>query len=86
MSEKHQFDRFAALCALRHSLQESGRCAVGNQVRSREGDALLGTYGGFQHVVLEYARNILGFENAAHAEYDPYASRMFVRRSLKRLV
>lgn len=39
---------------------------------------LLGTCGGFQHVVLEYARNVLGFEDAQHAEYDPYASRLFV--------
>src|SRR5512139_1724215 len=32
----------------------------------------LGTCGGFQHIVLEYARNVLGFEDAQHAEYDPY--------------
>ena len=41
---------------------------------------LLGTCGGFQHVVLEYARNVLGCEDAAHAEYDPYASRLFISR------
>jgi CTP synthase (UTP-ammonia lyase) len=39
---------------------------------------LLGTCGGFQHVVLEFARNVLGFADAQHAEYDPYASRLFV--------
>jgi CTP synthase (UTP-ammonia lyase) len=39
---------------------------------------LLGTCGGYQHVVLEYARNVLGFADAAHAEYDPYASNLFV--------
>jgi CTP synthase (UTP-ammonia lyase) len=39
---------------------------------------LLGTCGGFQHVVLEFARNVLGFADAEHAEYDPYASRLFV--------
>lgn len=37
-----------------------------------------GTCGGFQHMVLEYARNVLGFHDAQHAEYDPYASRLFV--------
>jgi CTP synthase (UTP-ammonia lyase) len=42
------------------------------------GIPLLATCGGFQHVVLEYARNVLGFADAAHAEYDPYASRLFV--------
>jgi CTP synthase (UTP-ammonia lyase) len=40
----------------------------------------LGTCGGFQHMVLEYARNVLGFRDAQHAEYDPYASRLFVTR------
>ncbi|MCL7421870.1 MAG: CTP synthase [Methylobacter sp.] len=38
----------------------------------------LGTCGGFQHIVIEYARNVLGFEDAQHAEYDPYASRLFI--------
>ena len=40
----------------------------------------LGTCGGFQHMILEYARNVLGFADAHHAEYDPYASRFFVSR------
>lgn len=39
---------------------------------------LLGTCGGFQHVVIEYARHVLGVTDAAHAEYDPYASRLFI--------
>lgn len=38
----------------------------------------LGTCGGCQHIILEYARNALGFNDAQHAEYDPYASRLFV--------
>ena len=38
----------------------------------------LGTCGGFQHMVLEYARNALGFRDAQHAEYDPYASTLFI--------
>lgn len=46
---------------------------------AREQDIpLLGTCGGYQHVVLEYARNVLGFTDAAHAEYDPYASDLFI--------
>lgn len=39
---------------------------------------LLGTCGGCQHVVIEFARNVLGITDAAHAEYDPYASRLIV--------
>lgn len=30
----------------------------------------LGTCGGFQHAMIEYARNVLGWEDAAHAETD----------------
>jgi CTP synthase (UTP-ammonia lyase) len=29
-------------------------------------------------MVIEYARNVLGFHDAQHAEYDPYASNLFV--------
>jgi CTP synthase (UTP-ammonia lyase) len=43
-----------------------------------EGVPLIGTCGGFQHVVVEFARTVLGFEDAQHAEYDPYASTLFV--------
>jgi CTP synthase (UTP-ammonia lyase) len=43
-----------------------------------EGIPLIGTCGGFQHVVLEYARNVLGVAGAQHAEYDPNASSLFV--------
>ena len=38
----------------------------------------LGTCGGFQHMILEYARNVLNFKDAQHAEYDPYASDLFI--------
>jgi CTP synthase (UTP-ammonia lyase) len=37
-----------------------------------------GTCGGFQHLIIEYARNVLGFMDASHAEYDPYASNLFI--------
>lgn len=30
----------------------------------------LGTCGGFQHALIEYARNVLGWQDAAHAETD----------------
>ena len=32
----------------------------------------LGTCGGFQHMIIEYARNVLGHEAAQHAEYTEY--------------
>ena len=42
------------------------------------GVACFGTCGGFQHMIIEYARNVLGFKDADHAEYDPYASNLFI--------
>lgn len=35
---------------------------------------LLGTCGGFQHLVVEYARNVLGVRDAEHAEFSPDAA------------
>jgi CTP synthase (UTP-ammonia lyase) len=35
----------------------------------------LGTCGGFQHAVIEYARNVLGWTDAEHAETAPDATR-----------
>ena len=37
-----------------------------------------GTCGGFQHMVIEYARNVLGVGTAQHAEYDPSAADAFI--------
>lgn len=44
------------------------------------GIPLLGTCGGFQHIILEYARHVLGFSDATHAEYNPYSSQLFISR------
>jgi len=56
-------------------------CAPGSPFRSLDGALLgiehsrasrlpfLGTCAGFQHGVIEYARNVLGHQRAAHAEY-----------------
>lgn len=39
---------------------------------------VIGTCGGFQHMVIEFARNVLDIKDAEHAEYDPYASKLVV--------
>lgn len=52
-------DELAAIRAIRHA-RESGT-------------PFLGTCGGFQHALVEYARNVLGRADAAHAETDPDA-------------
>jgi CTP synthase (UTP-ammonia lyase) len=38
----------------------------------------LGTCGGFQHAVLEFVRNVIGDEEAKHAELDPTASSLAI--------
>ncbi|MFG2606147.1 hypothetical protein ACGFT2_21750 [Streptomyces sp. NPDC048514] len=38
----------------------------------------LGTCGGFQHALLEYARNVCGLAGAAHAENDPGAEDLLI--------
>ena len=49
--------------------------------RAREhGQPLLASCGGFQHVVLEYARNVAGIEDAEHEETDPEAHDAVVTR------
>ncbi len=57
---------FGTISAIRHAREQS--------------IPLLGTCGGFQHIILEYARHVLGFSDATHAEYDPYASKLFISR------
>ena len=39
---------------------------------------LLGTSAGFQHIVLEHGRNVLGIHDAAHAESDPGAPTLMI--------
>ena len=38
----------------------------------------LGTCGGFQHAVIEYARNVMGWTDAEHAETAPQAQRQVI--------
>jgi CTP synthase (UTP-ammonia lyase) len=38
----------------------------------------LGTCGGFQHAVIEYARNVMGWVDAEHAETAPQAERQVI--------
>ena len=42
------------------------------------GIPLLGTCAGFQHMVIEFARRVVGDAGAQHAEYDPEAGSLFI--------
>ncbi|HEU0194642.1 MAG TPA: hypothetical protein VFQ71_10615 [Gaiellales bacterium] len=44
----------------------------------RSGMPLVGTCGGFQHIVVEFARSVLGLADADHAETRPDADRLAV--------
>ena len=73
------FDRFAAIWVAPGSPYKNlDRTLWAIRCAREHGIPCLGTCGGFQHMVLEYARNVLGFKEAQHAEYDPYASDLFV--------
>ena len=72
---------FAGLWASPGSPYRSMAGALSGIRFAREhGVPLLGTCGGLQHMIVEFARNVLGFKDATHAEYDPYASTLFVTR------
>jgi CTP synthase (UTP-ammonia lyase) len=75
------FDRFDALWVAPGSPYKNLEATLWAIGRARErGVPCFGTCGGFQHMVLEYARTVLGIHDAQHAEYDPYASRLFLTR------
>lgn len=41
---------------------------------------LLGTCGGFQYILMEYAKNKLMLENAAHEERDPHSNQLIISK------
>ena len=51
-----------------------------NAIRQARQDGIpcLGTCGGFQHIMIEYARHDLGMPDPGHAEYDPQAATLFI--------
>ena len=57
-----------------------GALATIRYARER-GLPFLGTCGGFQHALLEYARNVFGMPEAEHAETDPGAPLRLIARS-----
>jgi CTP synthase (UTP-ammonia lyase) len=67
-----QLSAFAALWCVPASPYENEEGALAAIRFAREsGRPYLGTCGGFQHTLLEYARNVLGLRHAEHAETRP---------------
>jgi CTP synthase (UTP-ammonia lyase) len=73
------FERFSALWIAPGSpYRDLEKTLWAIRLARENGVPCFGTCGGFQHMILEYARNVLGFRDAQHAEYDPYASDLFI--------
>jgi len=70
-----RFDAFNGIWGVPASPYRSEAGAL-NAIRvARQGQRpFLGTCAGFQHALLEYARNVAGVKGAAHAENDPGGS------------
>jgi CTP synthase (UTP-ammonia lyase) len=70
----HVLEKFDGLWCSPGSPYKSMEGALGAIRFARENDRpFIGTCGGFQHAVLEFARNRLGMTGAGHAETDPEA-------------
>jgi CTP synthase (UTP-ammonia lyase) len=70
-----ELDSFDAIWCAPASPYASMEGALGAIRYAREQHIpFLGSCGGFQHAVIEYARNVRGLNGAAHAETDPEAS------------
>lgn len=74
-----QLDRFRGLWCVPASPYRSLQGALLAIRFARErGRPFLGTCGGFQHAILEYARDVLGWADAEHAEMTPDADRIVI--------
>jgi CTP synthase (UTP-ammonia lyase) len=77
--QPQKFGKFQGLICSPGSRYKSLEGAVAGIRYARENNVpFIGTCGGFQHLVIEYARKVMGFQDAAHAESDPYASCLFI--------
>lgn len=77
--QRHRFDDFQGLICSPGSPYKSLEGALrGIQCARETTIPFLGTCGGSQHLILEYARNVMGIQEASHAETDPYASCLFI--------
>ena len=77
--DENLFQRFSGIWVAPGSPYKSMDKTLWAICHAREnGVACFGTCGGFQHMIIEYARNVLHYRDAQHAEYDPYASTLFI--------
>ena len=71
--------RFDAFLCAPGSPYKSSEGALNGIRFARENDRpFVGTCGGCQHAIIEFARNVMGIKDAEHAEEHPDASNLFV--------
>ncbi len=66
------YDAFWCVPASPYASMDGALAAI--RFARERGYPFLGTCGGFQHAIIEYARNVLGFTEADHAESNPTAT------------
>ncbi|WP_411378688.1 CTP synthase [Pseudomonas sp. MPB26] len=72
----HGFDGFWCVPASPYRDTDGALRAI--RFAREQGRPFLGTCGGFQHAVLEYARNVLGWADAEHGELAPESKRAVI--------
>jgi CTP synthase (UTP-ammonia lyase) len=79
IADQHDLDGFDGVWLLPGSpyRSEAGALAAARFARER-GVPLLGTCGGFQHAVLEFARNVCGLAGVEHGENTPDAADLLI--------
>src|SRR5262245_54630002 len=77
--QPHDFGQFQGLlCSPGSPYRRLDGVLVGIKYARENNIPFMGTCGGFQHLAIEYARNVMGIAEASHAESDPYASCLFI--------
>jgi CTP synthase (UTP-ammonia lyase) len=69
---------YAGLWAAPGNLASVAGALAGIRFARERSIPFFGTCGGFQHAVLEFAKNVLQVADAAHEAYEPSAARLFV--------
>jgi CTP synthase (UTP-ammonia lyase) len=77
--DERLFEQFSAIWVVPGSPYKNADNLLWAIQHARENQVpCFGTCGGFQYMIIEYARNGLGYKNAQHGENDPYASQLFI--------
>jgi len=77
---KQTLEQFDAIWAAPGDYQSMQGALEGIRFSRENKVPFLGTCGGFQHALLEYARNVMGIQDAEHQETSPDAPVLFITK------